>query len=544
MKLVRVHIISADTCGGLLDGLDLWLRQPLDCDGVFDPLCLVGPNGSGKSQFLQVLAEIFQSIFHACISEEERIEGNPNLQFEIEYLIRPSEKKSFTHVRISRNGGGKRRAIITIQRKDGNEWQDCDLKSPETRKLLPEKIVAYTSGDNETLSLPFLVSRSGYAKEVSELALAAAQNRIIPDTRLLLIDYGTHLEVLVSNLLMGNKNQQTTLLQDALLKDLHSFRCIIQLAHSAAPKAPGKKRASGKGRKGIQLTEELERYLDNLRRCASCSSYDEESEKYIFDFWVNDQTRLAFKHFWNTTLDLYSSFHKLSMLNDLAISRITRERFRKDATTRRFASRLPEPQDEDKVFRFAQVCFVPKAGSSIVDYVALSDGEHQHAQILGMFCMMSFSNILFLLDEPESHFNPQWRVKFISQILEVPTKDGIRSNASNASEQECILTTHSPFVPSDMQRNKVFIFSKSENENSVIVRHPDIETFGTTFDTILEECFDVRPPISGVSRKEIAELMNSSNPGEIKAGLDGLGQSVEKAYLADRLRQLTKKEEA
>ena len=410
--------------------------------------------------------------------------------------------------------------------------------------MLPEKIVAYTSGDNETLSLPFLVSRSGYAKEVSELALAAAQNRIIPDTRLLLIDYGTHLEVLVSNLLMGNKNQQTTLLQDALLKDLHSFRCIIRLAHSAAPKAPGKKRASGKGRKGIQLTEELERYLDNLRRCATCSSYDEESEKYIFDFWVNDQTRLAFKHFWNTTLDLYSSFHKLSMLNDLAISRITRERFRKDATTRRFASRLPEPQDEDKVFRFAQVCFVPKAGSSIVDYVALSDGEHQHAQILGMFCMMSFSNILFLLDEPESHFNPQWRVKFISQILEVPTKDGIRSNASNASEQECILTTHSPFVPSDMQRNKVFIFSKTENENSVIIRHPDIETFGTTFDTILEECFDVRPPISGVSRKEIADLMNSSNPGEIKAGLDGLGQSVEKAFLADRLRQLTKKEEA
>ncbi len=541
MKLLRVHVISADTCGGLLDGLDLWLRSPADGDVTFDPLCFVGPNGSGKSQFLQVLAEIFQSIFHSCIGSDERIEGNPNLQFEIEYLIRPSVKKPFIQVQISRKSEGKRRGTIVIRRKDGDEWKNCELQLPSTRQLLPQKIVAYTSGNNETLSLPFLVSRSGYAKEVADLAWSEKQNKTIPDTRLMLIDYETHLEVLVSNLLMGNKYQQTTLLQDALLKDLHSFRCIIQLAHSAAPKAPGKKRDSEKGRKKIQLTEELERYLDNLRRCATCSSYDEKSEKYIFDFWINDETRRAFKSFWNTTLDLYSSLHKLSMLNDLAIPKSTRERFKRDAAIRRFASRLPEPQDEEKVFRFAQVCFVPKARSSIVDYVSLSDGEHQHAQILGMFCMMSFSNVLFLLDEPESHFNPQWRVKFISQVHEIPTKYGIRKGKTNATEQECILTTHAPFVPSDMQRNKVFIFSKPENENRVIVRHPDIETFGTTFDTILEECFDVRPPISRVSMEEIERLRKSDNADEIRTGIRRLGDSVEKVFLADRLRQLTKK---
>ncbi len=532
MKLIRVHVISADTCGGLLDGLDLWLRQSLDCDGAFDPICLVGPNGSGKSQFLQVLAEIFQSTFHACISKEERIEGNPNLQFEIEYLIHQSEKKPFDHIRISRKRVGKKRPTISIQKKDGDEWQDCNLQAPATLKLLPDKIVAYTSGDNETLSLPFLVSRSGYAKEVSELALAEMQNRTIPDTRLMLIDYGTHLEVLVSNLLMGGKDQQEALLQDARLKDLHSFRCTVQLANRTA------------SRKSIQLTEELKNYLDNLRRCATCYSYDEETEKYIFDFWINEHTKKAFNSFWNTALGLYSSFHKLSMLNDLAIPKTTRDRFRKDTTIRRFASRLPEPQDEDKVFRFAQVCFVPKGGSSIVDYVSLSDGEHQHAQILGMFCMVSFSNVLFLLDEPESHFNPQWRVKFISQVLNIPTKDGRRKNITAAAQQECILTTHSPFVPSDMRRNKVFIFAKPENGKKITVRHPDIETFGTTFDTILEECFDVHPPISDVSKKEIDDLLKSNDPDDVRAGLDGLGKSVEKAFLADHLRELKKKGEA
>ncbi len=542
MKLLRVHIISAKTCGGLLDGLDLWLRSPLSEYSGFDPLCLIGPNGAGKSQFLQVLAEIFQCVFHKCISEEERLEGNPDLQFELEYLIHPDDEQLPVRVRISRKASARKRPTLIIERRDEEEyeWIDCDLKDPKTRALLPEKIIGYTSGDNETLSLPFLVSRSGYADEVGGGALnAAMRDRPIPDTRLMLIDYGTHLEVLVANLLLGDAPQWVALLQDAQLKDLHSFRCIVQLAHRAAPKLPSRK-GSQNSRKGVQLTKELEKYLDHLKRCATCYTYEEQTETYTFDYWINDQTREAFRAFWNNTLDLYSSFHKLAMLNDLALPRETRKRFQKETKERRFASRLPEPQDEDKVFRFERVMF--KAGrTGKVDYVSLSDGEHQLGQILGTFCMLSSANVLFLLDEPESHFNPQWRVKFISRILDLPTKDGDRRKSSKATEQECLLTTHSPFVPSDMHRKKVFIFSKDE-EGKIQVENPDIETFGTTFDTIIEECFNVRPPISKIPLDKITELMQSENPEDIREGMQHLGDTVEKAFLADRLRQLTNRD--
>ena len=540
MKLLRVHIISAKTCGGLLDGLDLWLRSPLSEYSGFNPLCLIGPNGAGKSQFLQVLAEIFQCVFHKCISEEERLEGNPDLQFELEYLIHPDDEQLPVRVRISRKASGRKRPTLIIERRDEEEyeWIDCDLNDPKTRALLPEKIIGYTSGDNETLSLPFLVSRSGYADEVGGGALnAAMRDRPIPDTRLMLIDYGTHLEVLVANLLLGDAPQWVALLQDAQLKDLHSFRCIVQLAHSAAPKLPSRK-GSQNSRKGVQLTKELEKYLDHLKRCATCYTYEEQTETYTFDYWINDQTREAFRAFWNNTLDLYSSFHKLAMLNDLALPRETRKRFQKETKSRRFASRLPEPQDEDKVFRFERVMFTAQRTGKEVDYVSLSDGEHQLGQILGTFCMLSSPNMLFLLDEPESHFNPLWRVKFISRILDIPTRDGDRRKSSKATEQECLLTTHSPFVPSDMHREKVFIFSKNE-EGKIQVQNPDIETFGTTFDTIIEQCFEIRPPISGVARDEIKRLMESDiSEEEIRAGMQRLGDSVEKAFLADRLRQL------
>lgn len=545
MKLTRVHIIKAATCGGLLDGLDVGLRGSQIGPEQFAPLCLVGPNGAGKSQFLQVVAEAFQTVFHACVENEERAKGNEDLQFEIEYVIRPAGAGERVAVRLSRRSDGRRRPTLKIERKDGLEWAGCSLEEPATHALLPSRIVGYTSGDNETLSLPFLVSRSGYADAVGKQALTrepVAESRPIPDTRLMLVDYGTHLEVLVANLLLGAVEERDALLLDAKLKELHSFRCVIQLAHRAVPKLSARETSTRK-RKGVQLTDELERYIDQLKRCSTCHAYDEKSEIYVFDFLVTDQTREAFLTFWTTTIELYSALHKLAMLNDLAIPKVTRERLLRDIKTRRFASRLPEPQDEDRVFRFEQVRFRPKVGEGVVDYVSLSDGEHQLAQILGTMCMVSFPNVLFLLDEPESHFNPQWRVKFISRLMDLPTANGKRGEAGSvAAQQDCLLTTHSPFVPSDMPRRNVLIFKKGDCK--VEVRLPDIETFGTTFDAILGECFGVRPPMSEVPRREIKELMDSEDADEIKAGIAKLGDSVEKVFLMDHLRQISKQEGA
>lgn len=545
MKLTRVHIVKAATCGGLLDGLDVGLRGTKTGPVQFDPICLVGPNGAGKSQFLQVIAEAFQTVFHACVEDEERAKGNEELQFEIEYFIREALSHEQVLVRLSRVAEGKRKPALKVQRKAGLEWLDCALAEPATRALLPSRVIGYTSGDNETLSLPFLVSRTGYADAVGKQALdggPSAEHKPIPDTRLMLVDYGTHLEVLVANLLLGSPAERDALLRDATLRDVHSFRCVVQLAHRAVPKLTARN-ASIRKRKGVQLTEELERYIDQLKRCATCHSYDEKTETYVFDFLVQNDTREAFGCFWKTTIDLYSALHKLAMLNDLAIPKVTRKRLLRDIKTRRFASRLPEPQDEDRVFRFEQVRFFPMVGTGVVDYVSLSDGEHQLAQILGTMCMASFPNALFLLDEPESHFNPQWRVKFISRLMDLPTAGGTRGDeTSGATQQDCLLTTHSPFVPSDMARQKVLIFKKTEQ--GVEVRRPGIETFGTTFDTILEECFDVRPPMSEVPRREIADLMASEDRDVIKAGIARLGDSVEKVFLMDRLRQLSNQEGA
>lgn len=537
MKLLSAEINKSDSCGGILNEFTVNLREPFDHESPsFDPLCLIGPNGTGKSQFLQVLAEIFQAAWRACAPAEERQGSLLGQAFAVEYLIWRDKKP--THVRLSQSETDQ---AIRIEAMENGEWVAHRASDPATRSLLPSRIIGYTSGENETLSVPFFVSRAGYAEAVRTRALPArAPGRLSLEQtgdplepRLMLIDYGTHLELLVSNLLLGTEEQRRSLLEVARLESLRSVRCVVQLASSRRTSADVRKRS---GRKGVQLTDELETYIENLKACSTCWNYESDREIYTFDYWCDDATSAAFRSFFGSAFELYRALHKLALLNDLAISRPARRRFEREVNSQRFAARLPEPPDEDKVFRFEQVTFRADGARRVVDYVSLSDGEHQLVEILGVFTMIKEKNVLFLLDEPESHFNPQWRVAFMNRLRSVPTADGSRADQPDAAAQEVILTTHAPFVPSDMRRENVVIFERVNGR--VRPRSPDIETFGASFDQILEHCFRVEPPISELARVEIEGLMVSNDPAEIEAAVPHLGASVEKVLLLDHLRKL------
>jgi restriction system-associated AAA family ATPase len=539
MKLLSVEIDDISSCGGILNGLAMSLRYASrHQEPKFDPICLIGPNGAGKSQFLQALAEIFQSAWHACAPAEERQGGIASHAFTVEYLIWQDIGAPPVRVRLARSATD---SAIVFETLDDGEWVRHSPLDPSTRSLLPTRVIGYTSGENETLSVPFFASRSGYAEEVrtralptrpgAQLTLEATGDPLEP--RLMLIDYATHLEVLVANLLLGTPAQRRVLLKVARLDSLRSVRCVIQL-NTTRKAAAGVRRQSR--RKGIQLTDELESYIENLKACSTCWDYESDREVYTFDYWCDGETSVALGSFFESAFELYRALHKLALLNDLAISRAARRRFDRDMSTQRFAARLPEPPDEDKVFRFEQVTFRAADGDRTVDYVSLSDGEHQRVEILGVFAMIKESNVLFLLDEPESHFNPQWRVAFMSELRTVPTADGDRESVSDATAQEVLLTTHAPFVPSDMARENVVIFERVDGK--IAPRSPDIQTFGASFEEILEHCFRIDPPISELAHAEIKQLIASDDVARIEAAIPKLGASVEKVHLLDHLRRL------
>lgn len=119
--------------------------------------------------------------------------------------------------------------------------------------------------------------------------------------------------------------------------------------------------------------------------------------------------------------------------------------------------------------------------------------------------MMEENNCLFLMDEPDTHFNPKWRAKMIQMLNYV---SALEINAANkvtkVRDQEIIITTHSPFVVSDTRKEDVYVFEKGENGTHY--HNPEIETYGASINLILQEVFRRDITISGYSHTKLEEL--------------------------------------
>ncbi len=137
MRLLRLHVTDAASCGGLLDGLDLDFEgAPTEAEvegearGALAPHCLIGPNGSGKSQFLQLLAEIFQSAWNAHSRSEEREVADRTTLFTLEYLISNGEGHSPDRIRLSREKRGTRTLPIEMAVHEGEDWTPVSRDDP------------------------------------------------------------------------------------------------------------------------------------------------------------------------------------------------------------------------------------------------------------------------------------------------------------------------------------------------------------------------------------------------------------------------------
>lgn len=77
---------------------------------------------------------------------------------------------------------------------------------------------------------------------------------------------------------------------------------------------------------------------------------------------------------------------------------------------------LPKPARNQLVFHIENIQLIKQNVSKPIYYKSLSDGEHQYLHIIGGILLFEEDSTLFILDEPETHFNPQWRSKLISTL--------------------------------------------------------------------------------------------------------------------------------
>ncbi len=93
-----------------------------------------------------------------------------------------------------------------------------------------------------------------------------------------------------------------------------------------------------------------------------------------------------------------------------------------------------------------------KKNDGTVTFRELSEGEQQLLTVLGLLRFTAENESLFLLDEPDTHLNPKWSVKYIDYL-----KDFVNSSEAKDSSSHIVLTTHNPIAVAELNRKQVQI---------------------------------------------------------------------------------------
>jgi len=348
-----------------------------------------------------------------------------------------------------------------LQRQNNNnsqstiDWQNMSLSNPNITYLLPKFIVAYTSGQNELLSNAYYRMQFHYFNDYS-IQLKQASKFQMERSRLFFSDNNSNASVFISNYILGNPEALDIIKTVVKIDRLHSFRITIRFCDYKNDE--------------IIFNQDLERRIELLRRCSTSWIERGKGSKRILtiDYFVDDSTKEAFrKNFGVSPFDLYKTLYELGMMNFYTIPKDTLEMVSNGPKWLNISDELPKVNPDDLVFRIEKIKIIKDGTQNSFYYKGLSDGEHQFLQVVGLIMMIEEIGCLFLLDEPDTHFNTVWRSKLISTINEVVKYYADPDNAKQRL-QEIIITTHSPFILSDLKKKNVFVFKKMQNKLSVL----------------------------------------------------------------------------
>lgn len=93
-------------------------------------------------------------------------------------------------------------------------------------------------------------------------------------------------------------------------------------------------------------------------------------------------------------------------------------------------------------------------------FTQLSEGELQMLTVLGLMRITRDDDCLFLLDEPDTHLNPIWKLRYFDDLERVL---GLENDAMAEGGSQILITTHDPMMIGSLKREQVHILRKEGN---------------------------------------------------------------------------------
>jgi predicted ATPase len=426
---------------------------------------VIGQNGTGKSNLIEALITIFRDV---------DLDRDAELEYALEYEIRDHK------VRIETDVGRQRRPFVWV---DGRpESQDYLLKN---RGLLPAHIFVYYSGRNERIEGLFQAHQRRFNRrqeitaeeKLSEAALASlyrnsefnaeAAARLHEDIetraqrsgddrlRRLFYCRGGHSQLVLLACLLSDDPVFRKVLSDLRIESLESALFVLKEPHRIR-----EKRRSGKFEEN-ELNEGdprfwyargnvVSEFLDKLWRVSWAPIEQEATRQVDFRGRTERQRQLYL---------FVASHQKLEQLGELV-------------------------GGTDSFFRYAEGAYVGDLIDEVritvkkrdaegvnVSFTQLSEGELQMLTVLGLMSITRENHCLFLLDEPDTHLNPIWKLRYFDDIESVL---GTGQGDDSAGESQILITTHDPMMVGSLKREQVHILRREGDQTTVIQpdQHP------------------------------------------------------------------------
>lgn len=443
---------------------------------------LIGQNGTGKSNLIEALITIFRDV---------DLDREAAFDYALEYSIRGHT------VRIEADTAKQKRPFVWVDGKA--ESQGHLLKN---RELLPAHIFAYYSGRNEridalfqehqrrfnqrqeittdeVLSEQLLESFTGSEADIRAVEEAKrrreSRQKQAGDDRLRRLFYcrGGHSQLVLLACLLSDDPVFQKVLKNLHIESLESALFVLKEPHRLRERRRGGKfdeqeLNEGDPRFWYARGNVVSEFLDKLWQVA-WAPIEQEATKQI-DFRGRSEKQKQLYLF-------VPSQDKLKQLGELV-------------------------GGTDSFFRYAEGAYIGDLIDEVritvkkrdehggkVSFTQLSEGELQMLTVLGLMRITREDHCLFLLDEPDTHLNPIWKLRYFDDIEGVlgDFRTGAFSGAfastafdTSAGQSQILITTHDPMMVGSLKREQVHILRRDGGRTVVDVPDEHPQGMGVT----------------------------------------------------------------
>ena len=123
-----------------------------------------------------------------------------------------------------------------------------------------------------------------------------------------------------------------------------------------------------------------------------------------------------------------------------------------------------------------------------VEWAGISSGHKAYLNLFATFYSITSrvteNNVLICIDEGDLYFHPKWQTEFLFKLINILPK-------LLGKKCQLFLTTHSPFLLSDLPKNNLLFVQKNETGNLEVIPNKKIEgeTFGGNIGELYLDAF-------------------------------------------------------